>query len=86
MGCSPSRIIDPEEEAARRREEILAQARRQKVRESQRKQKDAWVRHQSQKRIDRTHKAEGVPEGWGIPPLSYAKNVDGPHQQFPWST
>ena len=86
MGCASSHIADSAEEAARRREEIIAQARRQKIRESQSKQKDAWIRHQSQKRIDKTHKAEGVPEGWGIPPLGYAKMVDGPCRQFPWST
>ena len=85
MGCSSSRVVDPAEEATRYREEILAQARRQKIRESQQEQKNARVRHQSQKRMDRTHRAEGVPEGWGIPSPGYAKNVDGPYEQYPWS-
>lgn len=85
MGCASSRLEDPSEQAVRRREEILTQARRQRVRDSNKANREEWIRHKSQKRMDKIHTAEGVPEGWGIPSLGYAENRERPSEQYPWS-
>lgn len=85
MGCTPSRLEDPSEKAVRRREEIMTQARRQRARDSNKSKREEWIRHKSQRRMDKLHTADGIPEGWGIPDLGYADNRDGPYEQYPWS-
>ena len=85
MGCAPSRIHERSDGAVRRREEIMAQARRQRVRESKQLMRKEWDRQKLYRRMENIHKADGVPDGWGIPDLGYAETCDRPHERYPWS-
>ena len=76
MGCVPSHIHDESDKTTRRREEVMAQARRQRVRDLNREKRKEWDQQRLQRKVYNIHRAEGVPEGWGIPDLGYAERRD----------
>ena len=85
MGSTPSHLNDQSDQAFRDREEALAQVRRQKVQDAIKQTRKKLQQDKLQRRVEKIHRAEGVPDGWGIPDLGYAKNHDGPYKQYPWS-